>query len=171
MANKYLDLAGLQELVAKLKEYIDASIPSSTSGFKQFFYDTITNSGSDWNNRRVSEFKVTGSGLVTISVSLIQKNYASYGHIDVGILHSSDNGSTWTLDSYYSRRHDQSFDNAKDAANASFSYVASDGDIFRVTWYLSKDDARVTRISVVGSSNLQITKTLDGVVKNIAIEV
>lgn len=135
---------------------------TSSSGLTQFYDDTITNASSDWSNRRCSVYKVSGTGFINISASVFQVNNASYGNIDLVIQHSTDNGSTWTTDILTSHRHDSNQADVRDGLSANYAKVASNNELIRVTWYLSKEDARIARITVTGESSLTITRTING---------
>lgn len=133
-----------------------------SSGIQQFYDDTISNASSDWSNRRCSVYKVSGNGFINISASIFQNNNTSYGNIDIAIQHSVDNGTTWTTDAYSSHRHDSNQGNVRDALSINYSKVAVNNELLRVTWYLSKEDSRTTRITIIGDATLTITRTIDG---------
>lgn len=111
--------------------------------------DTVVNQSSDWATERYSQWTINGSGYIILSANVYSQNQTSYGNIELSVQHSINNGSTWVYDAFSAHRH-ENIGTSYDGIQIGIPLQVSNGELIRVTWKLTKEDAKTAKIKILG---------------------
>ena len=111
--------------------------------------DTVVNQSSDLATERYSQWTINGSGYIILSANVYSQNQTSYGNIELSVQHSINNGSTWVYDAFSAHRHENG-GTSYDGIQIGIPLQVSGGELIRVTWKLTKEDAKTAKIKILG---------------------